>query len=91
MVSLEIKILAKILRRIFGGEVFSKLSDEDISEKSLDERTLKLLEGRTFEFECEKKTIKITLKFSEPKDEIYKAEKGRTPYDIICYGFVMVR
>jgi len=58
LVSLEIKILAKILRRIFGGEVFSKLSDEDISEKSLDERTLKLLEGRTFEFEYEKKQLK---------------------------------
>jgi hypothetical protein len=36
--------------------------------------------------EIRKKTIKITLKFSEPKDEIYKAEKGRTPYDILCYG-----
>jgi hypothetical protein len=74
------------LRGIFDKEVFSKLSDEDISEKSLDERTLKLLEGRTFEFEDKKKTIKITLKFSEPKDEIYKVEKGRTPYDILCYG-----
>jgi hypothetical protein len=84
--NLHFKILAEILREIFEKEVFSKLLDKDISEKSLDERTLKLLKGRTFEAEDKKKTIKTTLKFSEPKDEIYKAEEGRTPYDILCYG-----
>jgi len=26
------------------------------------------------------------LRFSEPRDVIYKAEKGRTPYDILSYG-----
>ena len=86
LVSLEIKILAEILREIFEKEVFSKLLDKDIDEKSIDEEILKLLEDKTFEFGDKEKTIKITLSFSKPKDKIYKAEKGRTPYDILCYG-----
>ena len=86
LVSLEIKILAEILREIFEKEVFSKLLDKDIDEKSIDEEILKLLEDKTFECGDKEKTIKITLSFSKPKDKIYKAEKGRTPYDILCYG-----
>jgi hypothetical protein len=70
LVSLEIKILVEILRRIFDKEVFSKLLDKDIDEKSIDEEILKLLEDKTFEWGDKKKTIKITLKFSEPKDVV---------------------
>ena len=46
----------------------------------MDKEVIGILEN----YEIIKENLK--LKFSEPKDEIYKAEKGRTPYDILCYG-----
>ena len=72
----EIKILANRLKTIFN-KVFNELKNKDITEKSLDKEVLKAL--KKFEKNLE-------LKFSKPEDEIYKAEKGRTPYDILCYG-----
>jgi hypothetical protein len=76
----EIKILANRLKTIFNKEVFNELKNKDITEKSLDKEVLKALK----EFMIIEKNLE--LKFSKPKDEIYKAEKGRTPYDILCYG-----
>jgi hypothetical protein len=77
--ALEIKELAGILRNAFQM-VFESLKSKNITEKSLDKEVLWILEN----YEIIKENLK--LKFSEPKDEIYKAEKGRTPYDILCYG-----
>jgi hypothetical protein len=75
----EIKILANQLRTIFHN-VFKKLKNKDVTEKSLDKEVLEVLKS----FKITKENL--ILNFSEPKDEIYKAEKGRTPYDILCYG-----
>jgi hypothetical protein len=77
--ALEIKELTGILRNVFQM-VFERLKSKNITEKSLDKEVLGILEN----YEITKENLK--LKFSEPKDEIYKAEKGRTPYDILCYG-----
>ena len=77
--ALEIKELAGILRNAFQM-VFERLKSKNITEKSLDKEVLEVLEN----YEIIKENLK--LKFSEPKDEIYKAEKGRTPYDILSYG-----
>jgi len=77
--ALEIKELTGILRNVFQM-VFERLKSKNITEKSLDKEVLGVLEN----YEITKENLK--LKFSEPKDEIYKAEKGRTPYDILCYG-----
>jgi len=77
--ALEIKELTGILRNVFQM-VFERLKSKNITEKSLDKEVLGILEN----YEIIKENLK--LKFSEPKDEIYKAEKGRTPYDILCYG-----
>jgi hypothetical protein len=75
----EIKELIGILRNVFQM-VFERLKSKNITEKSLDKEVLWILEN----YEIIKENLK--LKFSEPKDEIYKAEKGRTPYDVLCYG-----
>ncbi len=76
----ELEILAKEVRKIFGY-VYEKIRDKDISEKKLDSEILTVLKNTEF---SSRKTLKIS--FSEPKDEIYKAEAGRTPYDLLCYG-----
>jgi hypothetical protein len=75
----EIRELIGILRNVFQM-VFERLKSKNITEKSLDKEVLWILEN----YEIIKENLK--LKFSEPKDEIYKAEKGRTPYDVLCYG-----
>jgi len=79
-VNKELEILAKEVRKIFGY-VYEKIRDKDISEKKLDSEVLTVLKNTEF---SSRKTLKIS--FSEPKDEIYKAEAGRTPYDLLCYG-----
>jgi hypothetical protein len=63
--------------------VFDKLKSKNITEKSLDEEVLRVLR----KYVMTKK--QLNLNFSEPKDEIYKVEKGRTPYDILCYGNIV--
>jgi hypothetical protein len=81
-VASEIGKLIETLRNIFQM-VFDELKSKNITEKSLDEEVLRVLEY----YDITKKHLK--LKFSEPKDEIYKVEKGRTPYDILCYGKIV--
>jgi len=60
--------------------VFERIKSKNITEKSLDKEVLEVLEN----YEINKENLK--LKFSEPKDEIYKVEKRRTPHDVLCYG-----
>lgn len=79
-VNKDLEILAKEVRKIFGY-VYERIRDKDISEKKLDSEVLTVLKNTEF---LSRKTLKIS--FSEPKDEIYKAEAGRTPYDLLCYG-----
>jgi hypothetical protein len=81
-VNKELGILAKQVREIFR-HVYERLRDNDVSEKTLDGEVLNVLTNTEFSLE---KILKISMSFSEPKDEIYKAEAGRTPYDLLCYG-----
>jgi hypothetical protein len=78
----EISELVGILRSVFQM-VFDELKSKNITEKSLDEEVLRVLRN----YVIAKKHLK--LNFSEPKDEIYKVEKGRTPYDVLCYGNIV--
>lgn len=79
-VNKELEILAKKLKEIFGY-VYEKIKDKDISDKTLDDEVLNILKNAEFSLE---ETLNIS--FSEPKDEIYRAKAGRTPYDLLCYG-----
>jgi hypothetical protein len=81
-VNKELEILAKQIREIFR-HVYERIRDKDVSEKTLDGEVLNVLTNTEFSLE---KILKISMSFSEPKDEIYKAEAGRTPYDLLCYG-----
>jgi len=79
-VNRELEILARHIREIFGY-VYEKIKDKNISEKTLDVEVLNALKNT--EFSLEKK---LKILFSEPRDQIYRAESGRTPYDLLCYG-----
>ncbi len=79
-VNKELEILANQIRKIFGY-VYEKIRDKSISEKTLDVEVLNALKNT--EFSLEKK---LKILFSEPRDQIYRAESGRTPYDLLCYG-----
>jgi hypothetical protein len=78
----EISELAGILRNVFHM-VFGKLKSKKVTEKSLDEEVLRVLRSYVIDKE------NLRLNFSEPKDEVYKVEKGRTPYDILCWGNIV--
>jgi hypothetical protein len=78
----EISELAGILRNVFHM-VFVKLKSKKVTEKSLDEEVLRVLRSYVIDKE------NLRLNFSEPKDEVYKVEKGRTPYDILCWGNIV--
>ena len=75
----ELKILAKKLRGIFD-RVYDKLKYRNLTDRTLDNEVLDVLK----EFEISEE--KLEIKFSEPKDSIYRAEAGRTPYDLLCFG-----
>ena len=75
----ELKILAEKLREIFK-DVYNKLKDKDLNDRTLDKEVLKIV-GKIKIIE-----EKLEIRFSEPKDPIYRAEAGRTPYDLLCYG-----
>ena len=78
----EISELVGRLRSVFRM-VFNKLKSKTMTEKSLDGEVLRVLK----DYSVTEKHLK--LKFSEPKDEVYKVEKGRTPYDVLCYGNIV--
>jgi len=75
----ELKILAEKLREIFN-KTYEKLKSKNLTDRNLDKEVLEAIK----EFEISEKQMKI--RFSEPKDIIYKAEAGRTPYDLLCFG-----
>lgn len=75
----EIKILSGKLREIFDN-VYDKLKDKNLTDRTLDDEVLKVLK----DFEISEEELEI--KFSEPRDSIYKAEAGRAPYDLLCFG-----
>jgi len=75
----ELKILAKKLRKIFDG-VYERLKCKDFTDETLDIEVLNVIK----EFEILEEGLEI--KFSEPRDNIYRAEAGRSPYDLLCFG-----
>ncbi len=75
----ELKILANKLREIFN-RVYDQIKERNLTDRNLDNEVLNVLKN----FEISEEGLEI--KFSEPKDEIYRAEAGRTPYDLLCYG-----
>jgi len=75
----ELKILAEKLREIFN-KVYNKIKDRELTDRNLDKEVLDVIK----EFEISEEQLEI--KFSEPRDNIYTAEGGRTPYDLLCYG-----
>jgi len=75
----ELRGLANKLREIFRN-VEERLKDREITDRTLDREVLGILK----KFEISENNLKI--KFSEPKDTIYRAEAGRTPYDLLSYG-----
>lgn len=75
----ELKILANRLREIFK-DVFKNLKGRELTDRTLDNEVLNELKN----FEISQSDLEI--KFSEPKDNIYKAKAGRTPYDLLCFG-----
>ncbi len=75
----ELKILSKKLREIFDN-VYDRLKKRDLTDRTLDNEVLDIL--KKFEISEEK----LEIKFSEPRDSIYRAEAGRTPYDLLCFG-----
>lgn len=77
----ELKILAKKLREIFDN-VYDELKDRTLTDRTLDNEVLNILK----DFEISEEDLEI--KFSEPRDSIYRAEAGRTPYDLLCFGKV---
>ena len=78
---IELKLLTEKLRKIFS-KVFDELKDKNLTNKNLDEKVLEVVK----KYGISQKNLEI--KFSEPKDETYKAESGRTPYDLLCFGKV---
>lgn len=75
----ELKILANRIREIFRN-VLENLKDRKLTDRTLDNKVIKEIRN----FEISEKRLEI--KFSEPDDVVYKAEAGRTPYDLLCYG-----
>jgi hypothetical protein len=77
----ELKEIAEKLREIFK-KVGEDLKSRKLTDRTLDAEVLSLL--KNYEFAQEN----MEIKFSEPQDEVYRAESGRTPYDLLCYGKV---
>ncbi|XRO76130.1 hypothetical protein ACO3VM_04805 [Methanocaldococcus sp. 10A] len=75
----ELKLLAENLRNIFK-KVYNELKNKELTDRTLDNEVLNILKN----FKISEETLEI--KFSEPQDSIYRAEAGRTPYDLLCYG-----
>ncbi len=75
----ELKILSRKLRAIFK-EVARDLKNKNVTDRNLDELVLDALKNRAVEIE------NIKINFSEPVDDIYRPEAGRTPYDLLCHG-----
>ncbi len=77
----DLKVLAHRLREIFQ-DVYNELKSRVLTDRTLDREVLDIL--RDFEVS----DGELEIKFSEPKDSIYRAESGRTPYDLLCFGSI---
>jgi len=75
----ELKILSNELRSIFK-EVAKELKNKNVTDRNLDKLVLETLRDKTVKME------NLEIRFSDPVDDIYRPEAGRTPYDILCYG-----
>ncbi|GAB6101632.1 hypothetical protein JCM16138_08550 [Thermococcus atlanticus] len=75
----ELKILSDELRGILG-EVAEELRNKNVTDRNLDDLVLEALRDKPMK----KEGIKIN--FSDPVDDIYRVEAGRTPYDLLCHG-----
>jgi len=75
----ELEMLSTKLKNIFK-EIEREIKGKNITDRTLDSIILKTLKN----YEISEKYIEI--KFSEPRDTIYRVEAGRTPYDLLSYG-----
>jgi hypothetical protein len=73
------KILSDKLREIFK-EIWEILKNKKITDRTLDKEVLNIAK----KFNISDKNIK--LQFSEAEDTVYRAETGRTPYDMLVRG-----
>ena len=76
----RLKRVSEFLRGVFSTEVYPALRRRKITDRTLDHEVLNVVGGREYAANG------IVGTFSEPRDSIYKAEGGRTPYDILFYG-----
>lgn len=76
----ELYLLAEKMRKEVFNNTYKKLKDTKLNDRTLDAEVLDVLKN----FEISEEKLKI--KFSKPEDPIYKAEAGRTPYDLLCKG-----
>jgi len=72
--------IANQLRDIFTIHVTQKLKKEHLTSANIDEKVLHILSKFSFHGKG------MHISFSQPQDDIYNAEKGRTPYDLLCRG-----
>ena len=77
----ELLILKERLSQVFE-KVYDSLKDKRITNRTLDNQVLTILR------QCTIKEEDFEMHFSEPRDEIYTVEGGRTPYDVLCCGKV---
>ena len=75
---MELKILKDILWSEFA-EFAGTLELEKITDRNIDDKVMEF-----FRHSIEKEGIKIN--FSEPRNDIYRFEGGRTPYDLLIFG-----
>lgn len=73
-------ILKKEISPLFDKTAKILSKSRSITDKNLDGRILEILIQNGL------KNKNLEIKFSAPKDDIYKTEAGRTPYDILGYG-----
>ena len=75
---MELKILKDILWSEFA-EFAGTLELEKVTDRNIDDKVMEF-----FRHSIEKEGIKIN--FSEPINDIYRFEGGRTPYDLLIFG-----
>ncbi len=79
--SQDLKILSERLREIFM-RVYNEIKHRKLTDRTLNAEVLNVLKRSEISEEG------LEIKFSEPKDSIYRAESGRTPYDLLAFGKV---
>lgn len=75
-----LKTLKNELAPIFKEITKKLLIKRSLTDRNLDFYVLNFLKDKAG------KANNIKISFSKPKDKIYDAEAGRTPYDFLCFG-----